>query len=79
MSSGHDRVPPECAADCDVEYMWVKKFLPKAPELVRLVVTKRIAPGEPAQLNTLIPPGQFVPVLYSATHGVWQGAPFKIE
>ena len=63
----------------DITYMWVRKSLPKAAlGYVSIVTAARIKPGTSPVLDSLLPSGDYVPVAYSPSHGVWEGAPFRV-
>eukprot|EP00316_Scyphosphaera_apsteinii_P017322 CAMPEP_0119327532 /NCGR_PEP_ID=MMETSP1333-20130426/71020_1 /TAXON_ID=418940 /ORGANISM="Scyphosphaera apsteinii, Strain RCC1455" /LENGTH=188 /DNA_ID=CAMNT_0007336151 /DNA_START=121 /DNA_END=687 /DNA_ORIENTATION=+ len=63
----------------DVSYMWFKKYTPNAaPGYVAIMTASRIKPETLPSVTKLLPVGTYVPMLFSESHGVWTGKPFKI-
>jgi len=64
-----------------IEYMWIKKYTPKAPAgYVKLVASQKFTATDasPPTLTKMLPPGEYVPLLYCNLHGLWEGQPFTV-
>ena len=66
------------APEADVEYVWIRKVLPKAPDVVSVVAVGKIKSGTTPYFEALLPEGQYRAALQSSSHGFWEGGDFKI-